>query len=152
MLTIIDDFSRKVWTYFWNRKMKYFPHSRSEKFWLRTRLEKGSRGSAQIMFWNYVKVISNYFVKMKELLNTTLLSAHRSKMALQNVSKRQLWKESVVCSQILACPKSFGQKALQRLAIWWIDLHIHHLNSRPADYLNLKVFGYPVYAHVNQGN
>jgi len=55
-----------------------------------------------------MKVISNCFVKMKELLDTTQLLAHRNKMVWQNIWTGQLWRESIVSSQILACLKSFG--------------------------------------------
>nr|ABD32731.1 hypothetical protein MtrDRAFT_AC150777g6v1 [Medicago truncatula] len=40
MMTIIDDFSRKVWVYFLQHKNETFPHSRSGKFLLKLRQGK----------------------------------------------------------------------------------------------------------------
>jgi 5'-3' exoribonuclease 2 len=40
MLTIIDDYSRKVWPYFMKDKQKHFQHLKSGRLWLKTKLKR----------------------------------------------------------------------------------------------------------------
>ncbi|KAJ9537531.1 hypothetical protein OSB04_030264 [Centaurea solstitialis] len=160
MLTIIDDFSRRVWDFFLRRKSDVFEVFRD---W-RTMIEKQSGKEVKYLRTdNGLEFCSEefnaYFQKngitrhrtiahtpqqngVAESMNRTILEKVRCMLSNSKMPK-SFWAEaaSTACYLINRSPSVTLDKKTP-MEVW---------NGSPADYTDLKIFGCPTYARVDNG-
>ncbi|KAL5740548.1 hypothetical protein ACOSQ2_029728 [Xanthoceras sorbifolium] len=160
MLTFIDDYSRKVWVYFLKHKNDVFATFKQWKALVekqtgrkikRLRTDNGLE-FCQGDFNEFCKnegIVRHLTVRgtpqqngVAERMNRTLLEKVRCMLSNSGLSK-DFWAEaaSTACHLVNRSPSTaIGIKTPEEL---W--------SGKPAEYSDLKVFGCPAYAHVNDG-
>ena len=159
MLTIIDDYSRKVWPYFWKHKYEAFSAFKEWKIMIERQTEKkvkilhtdNGMEFCSKQFKNYCKsegIVRHYTVPytpqqngVAERMNRTIIS--RARCMLSNVGlHRRFWAEaaSTACYLINRSPYIALNKKTP-IEVW---------SGSPADY-SQRVFGCTAYAHVDNG-
>ncbi|KAG8498690.1 hypothetical protein CXB51_005073 [Gossypium anomalum] len=160
MLTFIDDFSRKVWAFFLKQKSDVFS---AFKFW-KIMIEKQT--GKQIKYLrtdNGLEFCSDEFNRLcksegivrhltvrhtpqqngvAERMNRTIMEKVRCMLSNANLPK-SFWAEaaSTACFLINRSPSVAIEKKTPQ-EVW---------SGNPANYSDLKIFGCPAYAHVNNG-
>ncbi|KAL5757095.1 hypothetical protein ACOSQ2_021841 [Xanthoceras sorbifolium] len=160
MLTFIDDYSRKVWVYFLKQKNDVFTTFKQWKALVekqtgrkikRLRTDNGLE-FCQGDFNEFCKnegIVRHLTVRgtpqqngVAERMNRTLLEKVRCMLSNSGLSK-DFWAEaaSTACHLVNRSPSTaIDIKTPEEL---W--------SGKPAEYSDLKVFGCPAYAHVNDG-
>ncbi|KAL5757330.1 hypothetical protein ACOSP7_019941 [Xanthoceras sorbifolium] len=160
MLTFIDDYSRKVWVYFLKQKNDVFTTFKQWKALVekqtgrkikRLRTDNGLE-FCQGDFIEFCKnegIVRHLTVRgtpqqngVAERMNRTLLEKVRCMLSNSGLSK-DFWAEaaSTACHLVNRSPSTaIGIKTPEEL---W--------SGKPAEYSDLKVFGCPAYAHINDG-
>jgi hypothetical protein len=160
MLTIIDDYSRKVWPYFLKHKSDVFNAFKKWKVMVETQTEKKVK---ILRTDNGMEFCSNEFDEfcsndgmvrhhtipytpqqngVAERMNRTIIS--RARCMLSNAKMhRSFWAEaaSTACYLINRSPSVPLDKKTP-IEVW---------SGSPADYSDLRVFGCTAYAHVDNG-
>jgi hypothetical protein len=72
MLTIIEDYSRKVWPYFMKHKYEAFDAFKKWKVMIERQTEKKVNGFILKVVWNFVQIALMITTAMKALSDTTL--------------------------------------------------------------------------------
>ena len=162
MMTIIDDFSRKVWVYFLKHKNDTFTTFKKWKTLVETQTGKKVkklRTDNGLEFCNgdFNEFCSNHGIArhktipgtpqqngVAERINRTLLE--RARCMLSNAGlwhRHDFWAEaaSTACYLVNRSPHSALNFKVPE-EIW---------SGNPVDYSNLRIFGCPAYAHVNDG-
>lgn len=158
-MSIIDDYSRRVWVYILKTKDEAFTKF---KDWMQTVENKSDRRVKHLRTDNGLEYLSESFIELckskgitrhrtvagtpqqnglAERMNRTLLERVRCMILNANLSKT-FWGEalSTACYLVNRCPSSaIDFKTPMEL---WSDA--------PADYSKLRVFGCLAYAHVRQ--
>ena len=83
-VTFVDDFSRRVWVYTLNPKMRCSKHFLYGRKWWKTRQGGRLKYSDLTMEQNIEMINFRYFVRRKASLGTLQLEIHRSRMGWQN--------------------------------------------------------------------
>ncbi|GJW03442.1 retrotransposon protein, putative, ty1-copia subclass [Tanacetum coccineum] len=160
MLTIIDDFSRRVWPYFLKHKSEAFSAFKEWKVMVETqtgkkvkklRTDNGMEFCSN-EFNSYCKsegIVRHYTVPhtpqqngVAERMNRTIISKARCMLSNAGLSKR-FWAEaaSTACYIINMSPSiPLGKKT--PIEVW---------SGSPANYSDLRIFGCPAYAHIDNG-
>ncbi|KAG8473109.1 hypothetical protein CXB51_035075 [Gossypium anomalum] len=128
MLTFIDDFSRKVWAFFLKQKSDVFSAFKLYK----------SEGIVRHLAVRHTPQQNG----VTEQMNRTLMEKVRCMLSNANLPK-SFWAEvaSTACLLIIQSPSvAIEEKTPQE--VW---------SGNPANYSDLKIFGCPVYAHVDNG-
>lgn len=162
MMTLIDDFSRKVWVYFLRHKNETFPTFKKWKTLVETQT---GRKVKKLRTDNGLEFCGGDFNEfcakngiarhktiprnpqqngVAERMNRTLLE--RARCMLSNAGlwhRREFWAEAVstACYLVNRSPHSALDFKVPE-EIW---------SGNPVDYSNLRIFGCPAYAHVNDG-
>lgn len=162
MMTIIDDFSRKVWVYFLRHKNETFPTFKKWKILVETQTGKNVKklrtdNGLEFCSGDFNEFCTNHGIArhktiprnpqqngVAERMNRTLLE--RARCMLSNAGlwhRRDLWAEatSTACYLVNRSPHSALDFKVPE-EIW---------SGNPVDYSNLRIFGCPAYAHVNDG-
>ncbi|KAG8499626.1 hypothetical protein CXB51_006086 [Gossypium anomalum] len=160
MLTFIDDFSRKVWAFFLKQKSNVFSAFKSWKIMIEKQTGK------QIKYLrtdNGLEFCSDKFNRLcksegivrhltvrhtpqqndvAERVNRTIMEKVRCMLSNANLPK-SFWAEaaSTACFLINRSPSVAIEKKTPQ-EVW---------SGNPANYSDLKIFGCPAYAHVNNG-
>ncbi|KAG8472304.1 hypothetical protein CXB51_034358 [Gossypium anomalum] len=160
MLTFIDDFSRKVWAFFLKQKSDVFSAFKSWKIMIEKQTGK------QIKYLrtdNGLEFCSDEFNRLcksegivrhltvrhtpqqngvAERMNRTIMEKVRCMLSNANLPK-SFWAEaaSTACFLINRSPSVAIEKKTPQ-EVW---------SGNPANYSDLKIFGCPAYAHVNNG-
>ncbi|KAG8474588.1 hypothetical protein CXB51_031227 [Gossypium anomalum] len=160
MLTFIDDFSRKVWAFFLKQKSDVFSVFKSWKIMIEKQTGK------QIKYLrtdNGLEFCSDEFNRLcksegivrhltvrhtpqqngvAERMNRTIMEKVRCMLSNANLPK-SFWAEaaSTACFLINRSPSVAIEKKTPQ-EVW---------SGNPANYSDLKIFGCPAYAHVNNG-
>jgi hypothetical protein len=163
MITFIDDFSRNVWLYFLKHKTMLLLYSSNGKLWWKIRLAekiKKLRTNNGLEFFNseFNSLCGDHGIarhktvtgtpqqnSVAERMNHTILE--RVCCMLSNAGlwdKHGLWAEaaSIACYLINRSPNSAINFKIPE-EVW---------TGKLVDYSNLRMFGCPTYAHVNNGN
>jgi len=160
MLTIIDDYSRKVWPYFLKHKWQAFSAFKEWKIIIERQTEKkvkilrtdNGMEFCSKQFKNYCKsegIVRHYTVPytpqqngVAERMNRTIISRARCMLSNAGLHKR-FWAEaaSTACYLINRSP-SIALNKKTPIEVW---------SGSPADYSQLRVFGCTAYAHVDNG-
>uniref|UniRef100_A0ACD5VA56 Uncharacterized protein n=1 Tax=Avena sativa TaxID=4498 RepID=A0ACD5VA56_AVESA len=160
MLTIIDDYSRKVWPYFLKHKSDVFDAFKKWKVMVEKQTEKKVK---VLRTDNGMEFCSNEFEEfcsndgmirhhtipytpqqngVAERMNRTIIS--RARCMLSNAGMhRRFWAEAAntACYLINRSP-SIPLEKKTPIEVW---------SGSPADYSQLRVFGCTAYAHVDNG-
>ncbi|KAG8489524.1 hypothetical protein CXB51_017540 [Gossypium anomalum] len=160
MLTFIDDFSRKVWAFFLKKKSDVFSAFKSWK----TMIEKQTRKQIKYLRTdNGLEFCSDEFNRLcksegivrhltvrhtpqqngvAERMNKTIMEKVRCMLSNVNLPK-SFWAEvaSIACFLINRSPSVTIEKKTPQ-EVW---------SGNPTNYSNLKIFGCPAYAHVDNG-
>nr|CAH65740.1 OSIGBa0127D24.3 [Oryza sativa] len=160
MMTIIDDYSRKVWPYFLKHKYQAFDVFKEWK----TMVERQTERKVKILrpdngmefcskiFKSYCKsegIVRHYTVPhtpqqngVAERMNRTIISKARCMLSNAGLPK-QFWAEAVstACYLINRSP-SYAIDKKTPIEVW---------SSSPAKYSDLRVFSCTAYAHVDNG-
>ncbi|XXG58369.1 hypothetical protein AAC387_Pa04g0693 [Persea americana] len=160
MLTFIDDYSRKVWVYILKHKREAFVQfkqwkamveKQTGKQFKRLRTDNGLEfcNSAFNEFCKNEGIVRHRTVRntpqqngVAEWMNRTILE--KTRCILSNAGlPRKFWAEAVntACYLINRSP-STAIECKTPVEVW---------SPAPADYTNLRIFGCPAYAHVNDG-
>ena len=160
MLTFIDDYSRKVWVYILKHKHEAFAQFKQWKAMVekqtgkqlkRLRTDNGLEfcNSAFNEFCKNEGIVRHRTVRntpqqngVAERMNRTILE--KTRCILSNAGlPRKFWAEAVntACYLINRSP-STAIECKTPVEVW---------SGAPADYTNLRIFGCPAYAHVNDG-
>ncbi|KAG8481838.1 hypothetical protein CXB51_027155 [Gossypium anomalum] len=160
MLTFIDDFSRKVWAFFLKQKSDVFSAFKSWKIMIEKQTGK------QIKYLrtdNGLEFYSDEFNRLcksegimrhltvrhtpqqnsvAERMNRTIIEKVRCMLSNANLPK-SFWAEvaSTACFLINRSPSVAIEKKTPQ-EVW---------SGNPANYSDLKIFGCPAYAHVDNG-
>ncbi|KAG8498899.1 hypothetical protein CXB51_005256 [Gossypium anomalum] len=160
MLTFIDDFSRKVWAFFLKQKSDVFSAFKSWKIMIEKQTGK------QIKYLctdNGLEFCSDEFNRLcksegirrhltvrhtpqqndvAERMNRTIMEKVRCMLSNANLPK-SFWAEaaSTACFLINRSPSVAIEKKTPQ-EVW---------SGNPANYSDLKIFGCPAYAHVDNG-
>nr|CAD41912.2 OSJNBa0033G05.13 [Oryza sativa Japonica Group] len=159
MMTIVDDYSRKVWPYFLKHKYQAFNVFKEWK----TMVERQTERKVKILrtdngmefcskiFKSYCKsegIVRHYTVPhtpqqngVAERMNRIIISKARCMLSNAGLPK-QFWAEAVstACYLINRSPSYANKKT--PIEVW---------SGSPANYSDLKVFGCTAYAHVDNG-
>ncbi|KAG8501467.1 hypothetical protein CXB51_003773 [Gossypium anomalum] len=135
MLTFIDDFSRKVWAFFLKQKSDVFSAFKSWKIMIEKQTGK------QIKYFrtdNGLEFCSDEFNRLCK----TIMEKVRCILSNANLPK-SFWAEaaSTACFLINRSPSVAIEKKTPQ-EVW---------SGNPANYSDLKIFGCPAYAHVDNG-
>ncbi|KAH9703748.1 Integrase catalytic domain-containing protein [Citrus sinensis] len=159
-LSLIDDYSRRVWVYVLKHKDQVFGKFREWKSLVenQTGLKvKKLRTDNGLEFCNqefdsycaYHGIARHRTVRLTpqqnglaERMNRTLMDKVRS-MMIQSQLLKGLWAETLLTASYLV--------NLSPSAALDFKTPFEKWHGKPADYNNLKVFGCPAYAHVSQG-
>ena len=160
MLTIIDDYSRKVWPYFLKTKDDTFAVFKDWK----VMIEKQTERKVKLLctdnggefcsdaFNNYCRqegIVRHHTIPytpqqngVAERMNRTIISRARCMLSDARMSKR-FWAEAAntACYLINRSP-SIPLNKKTPVEVW---------SGTPADYSQLKIFGCTAYAHVDNG-
>ena len=160
MLTIIDDFSRKLWVYFLKNKSEAFSKFKEWKILIENQT---GRKVKRLRTDNGLEFCSNEFNDfckkegiarhltipgtpqqngVAERMNRTILERVRCMLSHSGLGKG-FWAEAAMtaCYLINRSPnRSLDNNIPEEI---WSGNHV--------DYSNLRIFGYPAYAHVNEG-
>ncbi|KAH9657534.1 hypothetical protein KPL70_023118 [Citrus sinensis] len=159
-LSIIDDYSRRVWVYVLKHKdqvfskfkeWKTFVENQTGKKVKKLRTDNGLEFCNQ-QFNSYCAnegIARHKTVRftlqqngLAERMNRTLMDKVRC-MLVQAKLPKGLWAETLLtASYLVNLSPSAALDFKTPFEIW---------HGKPASYVNLKVFGCPAYAHVNQG-
>ncbi|KAG8474805.1 hypothetical protein CXB51_031510 [Gossypium anomalum] len=128
MLTFIDDFSRKVWAFFLKQKSDVFSAFKLCK----------SEGIVRHLTVRHTPQQNG----VAEQMNRTIMEKVRCMLSNANLPK-SFWVEaaSTTCFLINRSPSVAIEKKTPQ-EVW---------SGNPANYSDLKIFGCPAYAHVNNG-
>jgi transposase InsO family protein len=160
MLTIIDDYSRKVWPYFLKDKSEAFSVFKEWKIRVENQTKKkvkklhtdNGMEFCSHEFKSYCKsegIVRHYTVPytpqqngVAECMNRTIISKARCMFSNSGLNRR-FWAEaaSTACYLINRSPSIAIDKKTP----------IEVLSSSPTDYSQLRVFGCTAYAHVDNG-
>jgi hypothetical protein len=160
MLTIIDDYSRKVWPYFLKDKSeacsafkewKTMVENQNEKKVKKLRTDNGMQFCSHEFksFCNSEGIVRHYTVPytpqqngVAEHMNRTIISKARCMLSNSGLNRR-FWAEaaSTACYLINRSPSIAIDKKTP-IEVW---------SGSPADYSQLRVFGCTAYAHVDNG-
>ncbi|RLM60992.1 retrotransposon protein, putative, Ty1-copia subclass [Panicum miliaceum] len=160
MLTIIDDYSRKVWPYFLKNKDDTFDAFKNWKVMIERQTERkvkllrtdnGGEFCSDV-FNDYCRqegIVRHHTIPhtpqqngVAERMNRTIISKARCMLSNARMSKR-FWAEAAntACYLINRSP-SIPLNKKTPIEVW---------SSSPADYSQLRVFGCTAYAHVDNG-
>nr|ABA96191.1 retrotransposon protein, putative, Ty1-copia subclass [Oryza sativa Japonica Group] len=160
MLTIIDDYSRKVWPYFLKHKDDTFAAFKEWKVMIERQTEKevkvlrtDSGGEfCSDAFDDYCRkegIVRHHTIPytpqqngVAERMNRTIISNTRCMLSNARMNKR-FWAEvaNTACYLINRSP-SIPLNKKTPIEVW---------SGMPADYSQLRVFGCTAYAHVDNG-
>ena len=160
MLTIIDDYSRKAWSYFLKDKSEAFSAFKEWKIMIENQTEKkvkklrtnNGMEFCSKEFNAYCKsegIVRHYTVPytpqqngVTERMNRTIVSKVCCMLSNAGLHRR-FWAEatSTACYLINRSPSIAIDKKIP-IEIW---------SGSPADYLQLRVFSCTAYAHVDNG-
>ncbi|GJT25022.1 retrovirus-related pol polyprotein from transposon TNT 1-94 [Tanacetum coccineum] len=134
-LSIIDDYSRSVWVYFLDTRMRHSAISRSESSWWKTRQE--SRIARHLTVSETPQQNG-----LAERMNRTLLNKVRC-LLIQSSIPDSFWAEATVTTTYLInmSPSTTLEKKTP------MDLWSRHLEN----YQMLRIFGCVAYSYVKQG-
>ena len=160
MLTFIDDYSRKVWVYFLKHKNDVFAQFKEWKTMIekqtgkvikRLRTDNGLE-FCEGPFNEFCKsegIVRHHTVRktpqqngVAERMNRTLLEKARCMLSNAGLGK-EFWAEAInmACYLVNRSP-STAIECKTPYEVW---------SGTRANYANLRVFGCPAYAHVNEG-
>ncbi|WVZ61696.1 hypothetical protein U9M48_011528 [Paspalum notatum var. saurae] len=160
MLTIIDDYSRKVWPYFLKYKSEVFSAFKEWKVMIENQTEKkvkilrtdNGMEFCSDQFKAYCKsqgIVRHYTIPhtpqqngVAERMNRTIISRTRCMLSNAGLNKR-FWAEatSTACYLINRSPSITLDKKTP-IEVW---------SGSPADYSQWRVFGCTAYAHIDNG-
>ena len=160
MLTIIDDYSRKIWPYFLKDKSEVFSTFKEWKVMIEDQTEKkvkmlrtnNGKEFYSKKFNAYCKsegIVRHYTVPytpqqngVAERMNRTIISKVRCMLSNAGLHRR-FWAEaaSTACDLINRSPNITIDKKTP----------IEEWSGSPADYSQLRVFGCTAYAHFDNG-
>nr|AAT01387.1 putative polyprotein [Oryza sativa Japonica Group]AAT44170.1 putative polyprotein [Oryza sativa Japonica Group] len=160
MLTIIDDYSRKVWPYFLKHKDDTFAAFKEWKVMIKRQTEKEVKvlrtdnggGFCSDAFDDYCRkegIVMHHTIPytpqqngVAERMNRTIISKARCMLSNARMNKR-FWAEAAktACYLINRSP-SISLNKKTPIEVW---------SGMPANYSQLRVFGCTAYAHVNNG-
>ena len=160
MLTIIDDYSRKVWPYFLKHKDDTFAAFKEWKVMIERQTEKEVKvfrtdnggEFCSDAFDDYCRkegIVRHHTIPytpqqngVAERMNRTIISKARCMLSNARMNKR-FWAEAAntACYLINRSP-SIPLNKKTPIEVW---------SGMPADYSQLKVFGCTAYAHVDNG-
>src|SRR4051812_6217014 len=160
MLTIIDDYSRKVWPYFLKHKYEAFSPFKEWKIMIEIQTEKkvkilrtdNGMEFCSKQFKNYCKsegIVRHYTIPytpqqngVAEHMNRTIISRARCMFSNAGLHRR-FWAEaaSTACYLINRSP-SIALNNKTPIEVW---------SGSPANYSQLRVFGCTADAHVDNG-
>jgi len=104
----------------------YCPHSKSRNILVVNQTEKMPSGFTQIIVWNFVKVISNCFVKNGGIArHHTVINKTLQNGIVERIN-RPIMAELRCMLSNSSLQRVLGENPLQWLVIWWINLHIGH--------------------------
>ncbi|KAG8473150.1 hypothetical protein CXB51_035082 [Gossypium anomalum] len=128
MLTFIDDFSRKVWAFFLKQKSDAFSAFKLSK----------SEGIVRHLIVRHTAQQNG----VAERMNRTIMEKVRCMLSNANLPK-SFWAEaaSTACFLINQSPSVAIEKKTPQ-EVW---------SGNPANYSDLKIIGFPVFAHVDNG-
>ena len=160
MLTIIDDYSRRVWPYFLKSKddtfaafteWKVMIEKQTEKKIKVLRTDNGGEFCSDV-FDDYCRkegIVRHHTIPytprhngVAERMNRTIISKARCMLSNSRMNKR-FWAEAAntACYLINRSP-SIPLNKKTPIEVW---------SGTPADYSHLRVFGCTAYAHVDNG-
>jgi transposase InsO family protein len=160
MLTIIDDYSRRVWPYFLKNKDDTFAAFKEWKLMIEIQTERkvkllrtdnGGEFYSHV-FDDYCRkegIVRHHTIPytpqqngVAERMNRTIISKARCMLSNARMNKR-FWAEAAntACYLINRSP-SIPLNKKTPIEVW---------SSTPADYSQLRVFGCTAYAHVDNG-
>lgn len=160
MMTIIDDYSRRVWPYFLKHKSEAFSafkewktmvERQTERKVKKLRTDNGMEFCSN-KFKSYCKsegIVRHYTIPhtpqqngVAERMNRTIISKARCMLSNAGLHRR-FWAEaaSTACYLINRSPSIAIDKKTP-IEVW---------SGSPADYSELRVFGCTAYAHVDNG-
>jgi transposase InsO family protein len=160
MLTIIDDYSRRVFPYFLKHKYDAFDAFKSWKIMIEKQIERKVK---VLRTDNGIEFCSNQFKSfcrkegivrhhtiphtpqqngVAERMNRTIISKARCMLSNANTG-RQFWADAAntACYLVKRSPFIAIEKKTP-MEVW---------SGTPSDYSQLKVFGCTAYAHVDNG-
>jgi transposase InsO family protein len=160
MLTIIDDYSRKVWPYFLKDKSKAFSAFKEWKTMVENQTEKkvkklhtnNGMEFCSHAFKSYCKsegIVRHYIVPytpqqngVAERMNRTIISKAHCMLSNSGLNRR-FWVEaaSTAC-YLINCSPSIAIDKKTPIEVW---------SGSPADYSQLRIFCCTAYAHVDNG-
>ncbi|KAG8481484.1 hypothetical protein CXB51_026330 [Gossypium anomalum] len=160
MLTFIDDFSRKVWAFFLKQKSDVFSAFKSWKIMIEKQTGKQIKYLRTDNGLEFCSDEFNILCKSEgivrhltvrhtpqqngvaERMNRTIMEKVRCMLSNANLPK-SFWAEaaSTACFLINRSPSVAIEKKTPQ-EVW---------SGNPANYSDLKIFGCPAYAHVNNG-
>lgn len=162
MMTLIDDFSRKVWVYFLRHKNEAFPTFKKWKALVENQTGKKVKKLRTDNGLEFCETDFNEFCAqagiarhrtlvgkpqqngVAERMNRTLLERARCMLSHAGLwHRRDLWCEAVSTACYLANRSPHSSLDFRIPEEVWSGI--------PVDYSNLRVFGCSVYAHVNDG-
>ena len=159
-ITFINDYSRKLWVYILKHKSEAL-----DKFkeWIALMENQIGRKVKRLRIDNGLEYCSNEFDEfyrklgivrhktvrntpkqngLAEMINRTLIEKVRCMPVSSNLSKH-FWAEAVVTAAYLINRSPSSALEFKTPQEAW--------SGKPPDLSNLKVFGYPAYAHIKQG-
>ncbi|WVZ50367.1 hypothetical protein U9M48_001625 [Paspalum notatum var. saurae] len=149
MLTIIDDYSRKVWPYFLKYKSETFSAFKEWKVTIENQTEKKVKILRTDNGMEFCSSVKHYTIAytpqqngVAERMNRTIISRTRCMLSNAGLNKR-FWAEaaSTACYVINRSPSITLDKKTP-IEVWSVS---------PTDYSQLKVFYCTAYAHVDNG-
>ncbi|GJY27089.1 retrovirus-related pol polyprotein from transposon TNT 1-94 [Tanacetum coccineum] len=160
MFTIIDDFSRKVWVFLLKHKDEVFPTFKEWKVLIENQTGKKikklrtynglefGRESFNALCRKYSIARHHTLVRMPqqngvaERMNRTIMEKVRCMLSYANLDK-DFWVEAVTtATYLINCSPHRSLDGNIPEILW---------SGNSVDYSNLRVFGCPVYVHVNEG-
>jgi len=162
MLTFVDDFSRKVWVYFLRQKNETFSMFKKFKALVKNqtgrnikklRVDNGLE-FVELEFDEFCAVngIARYKTLVEKLqqngvterINRTLLEKTRCML-----SNAGLWDHKAFWSEAISTARYLVNCSPHTSIDFQIPEEVR--SGNPVDYSSLRIFGCPVYAHVNNG-
>ncbi|GJT48090.1 retrovirus-related pol polyprotein from transposon TNT 1-94 [Tanacetum coccineum] len=160
MLTIIDDFSRKVWVFFLKHKDEVFPTFKEWKVLIENQTGKKIKklrtdNGLEFCGESFNALCRKYGIArhhtlvrtpqqngVAERMNRTIMEKVRCMLSHANLDK-DFWVEAATTATYL----------INRSPHRSLDGNIPEIlwSGNSVDYSNLRVFGCPVYVHVNEG-
>jgi hypothetical protein len=160
MLTIIDDYSRKVWPYFLKDKSEAFSAFKEWKTMAENQTKKkvkklcndNGMEFCSHKFKSYCKsegIIRHYTVPytpqqngVAERMNRTIISKAHCMLSNTGLNRHFSAEAASTACYLINCSPNISIDTKTPIEVW---------SGSPADYSQLRVFGCTAYAHVDNG-